>query len=136
MKLCFLLSDKSDKEQSNCIQLNTEIKDKSNLILVLPIPAKVGRQRLHTLSVTKDDLTLKEIVRFPVTEISRSEVHHQNCRQQRIHSSGKTKYYFWKCQEFQSREHNSNKNWTSSASNRHWIGKLKDFSWQAARKNS
>lgn len=50
MKLCFPISDKSDKEQSNCIQLNIEIKDKSNLTLVLPIPSK-GREAKVTYFV-------------------------------------------------------------------------------------
>lgn len=125
----FLLSDKSYKEQKNCIQLNTEIEDKCNLTLVLPIPGK----GLYVVCNQRWSHFKKYCQISTVTEISKSEVHHQNCKQQRSHSSGKTrKYYFWRCREFQSREHTSNKNWTSSASNRHWKGKLKDLSWQAA----
>lgn len=39
MKLCLLLSAKSYKEKNSCFQLNTEIEDKCNTTLLLPMPS-------------------------------------------------------------------------------------------------
>lgn len=39
MKLCLLLSAKSYEEQNSCLQLNTEIEDKCNITLLVPIPS-------------------------------------------------------------------------------------------------